>query len=299
MNRNNSYFRSLEYLAEDPLSQELEQYQLKAESFGYFKPGKVNFIRNMVLPFHRIIYVIKGPINYTIGQQAVTLLEGDVLFTPANLVYSAEGGQPGIMPEFLYLYFSVLPHHLTQEFVNMLETGGAAKVFHASHTQVEFYFHTIMEEYEGRRPGYYKKIHSYLVMILMELIRSMHYVTPAGRINGPRHSDSVLNMATSYIAGNLTQTIRVEELSHICGVSRTYLYKLFQSSLSLSPQEYILNCKMEYAAQLLRDSHMTITQIARELAFSSSNHFSNCFYKIMHVRPREYRKSWKLRNELT
>ena len=243
----------------------------------------------MVLPFHRIIYVTRGPITYTIGHQSVTLVEGDVLFTPANLVYSA-GGEPGTVLEFLYLYFTVLPHHLTQDFVKMLKTGGAANVFHASHTQVEFYFHTIMEEYEGRRPGYYKKIHGYLVMILMELVRSMHYRKGDGKKTAPRHSDSVLNMATSYIAGNLSQTIRVEELSRICGVSQTYLYKLFKSALSLSPQEYILNCKMEYGAQLLRDSDMTVTQIARELAFSSSNHFSNSFFQIMHVRPSEYRK---------
>ena len=290
MNRTNSNFQKLDYLSEDYLSQELEQYQLRAESFGYFRPRKANSVRNMVLPFHRIIYVTRGPITYTINQQTVTLLEGDVLYTPANLVYSAGGDTPGTVPEFLYLYFSVLPHHLTQDFVRMLETGGAANVFHASHTQVEFYFHTIMEEYEGRRPGYYKKIHSYLVMILMELVRSMHYQKAGGVRTAPRHSDSVLNMATSYIAGNLSQTIRVEELCRICGVSQTYLYKLFQSALSLSPQEYILNCKMEYGARLLRDSDMTVTQIARELAFSSSNHFSNCFYKIMRVRPSEYRK---------
>ena len=89
----------------------------------------------------------------------------------------------------------------------------------------------------------------------------------------------------------MNQTIRVEELSRICGVSETYLYKLFKSALSLSPQEYILNCKMEYGAQLLRDSHMTVTQIARELAFSSSNHFSNSFYRIMGIRPTAYRKN--------
>ena len=287
----NSNFQKLEYLTEDALSQKLEQYQLRAESFGHFRPRKSNATHNAVLPFHRIIYVTQGPITYTINQQSVTLKRGDVLYTPANTVYSAKGNRPEDVPEFLYLYFSVLPHHLTQNFVRMLGAGGGVNVFHASHSKVEFYFHTIMEEYEDRRPGYYKKIHSYLGMILMELIRGHYDRRTAGSRTTARHSDSVLNMATSYIAGNLNQTIRVEELIRICGVSETYLYKLFKSALSLSPQEYILNCKMEYGAQLLRDSHMTVTQIARELAFSSSNHFSNSFYRIMGIRPTAYRKN--------
>lgn len=286
----NPNFQKLEYLKEDALSRELEKYELSASSFGQFHSPKTTGVRNMVLPYHRIIYVTSGPLIYTIGGSTVTLRDGDVLYTPPNTVYSAKSQDPSQAPGFLYLYFHVMPHHLNQDFIRLIEASDDLRVFHASHSMVEFYFHTILEEYQNRRPGYYKKIHSFLVMIIMELLRNREFKRPASSNAPQSHTAGLLNKATSYIAGNLTKPLRVGELGSICGVSETCLYKLFKSGLNLSPQEYILNCKMEYAAQLLRDSDMTVTQIARELAFSSSNHFSNTFFRIMHVRPSEYRK---------
>ena len=45
---------------------------------------------------------------------------------------------------------------------------------------------------------------------------------------------------------------------------------------------------MEYAALLLKEQNMTVTQVARELGFANPNHLSNTFYKVMGVRPSQY-----------
>lgn len=103
------------------------------------------------------------------------------------------------------------------------------------------------------------------------------------------HNTLILNKATSYIAANIKDPLRISQLSHACGVSESYLYRIFSSGLGLSPKEYILNCKMEYAMKLLEKKDMTITQIARELGFANPNHFSNAFFKITGIRPSQYK----------
>lgn len=288
---NNNYFQKLETMKMDTLSQELDRYRLKVTSFGHFKPRNAISIKHTTIPQHRILYVLQGPITYTINDTSVTLYPGDVLYTPADTVYSAQGYDQSAPPEFLYLYFHVLPHHLVQEFTRLLESSSAVRVFDATHSQIEFYFHTILEEYQQKRPGYYKKIHSHLVLIILELLRSRDFKRTVSPRTDIPHTEYLLNKATSYIAANLSQPVRIQKLSRICGVSENYLYKIFKNALGMSPQEYIINCKIEHAASLLRESSLTITQISRELAFSSPNHFSNTFFRIMKVRPKEYRKT--------
>lgn len=287
----NTNFRKLDYLTEDHLSKELNAYQLHAISFGTFRTGRPHGIQNTSLPCHRIIYLTKGPIQYTIHGTTVHLVPGDVLYTPPNILYSAAGENEETGSEFLYLYFTVQPHYKEQDFMKMMESAGNASVFHALHSHVEFYFHTILEEYENQRPGYYQKIHSYLTLMIMEVIRNKQFCRPS--FSGPKngsHASLLLNKATSYIAANLSEPIRLSTLGHVCGVSENYLYKLFKSSLGISPQKYIMNCKMKYAIQLLQEQNMTITQISRELGFSNPNHFSNAFLQTTGMRPSQVRK---------
>lgn len=286
---NNPKISRLAPLTEDPLSRELGTYQLSLLALGHFSAHAPS-ISNTSLPCHRIIYVTEGPIRYTIRDSVLTLEKGDVLYTPPNTIYSAGGMNDHVPPQFLYLYFHVLPLHREQNFIRLMETAGKIRVFHALRSPVEFYFHTIMEEYEKLRPGYYQKIHSYLMLLVMELLRQKGDYSASeqtSRINSP--SSLILNKAVSYIAANIREPLRISQISHICGVSESYLYKIFLADLGLSPKEYILNCKMEYAVQLLKEQNMTVTQIARELGFSNPNHFSNSFYKVMGKRPTEYR----------
>lgn len=284
-----SYFRNVPTLTEDALSKELKRYQLSLVAFGRFQAQKARSISNMALPYHRIIYITGSAVRYQVHETAMILEKGDVLYTPPNTIYNAESIEKDQLPEFIYLYFEVLPCHQEQNFIHMMETSLKIRVFHALESPVEFYFYTIAEEYENQRPGYYHKIHSYLLLLVMELLRRKDFQ----RKEAPSHDwesggSLILNKAASYIAANIREPLRVSQVSHACGVSESFLYKLFSSNLNISPKEYILNCKMEYAVRLLR-KNMTVTQIARELGFSNPNHFSNAFYKIMGKRPSEFK----------
>ncbi len=285
----NANFSRLTPLTEDALSRQLKEYQLTLTSLGHFTARRLTSIANTSLPCHRICYITGSPIRYTIHGTDMILEQGDVLYTPPNTIYSASSAQPGSPPGFLFLYFTVRPIHREQAFIQMMETSGKIRVFHALRSPIEFYFHTIMEEYEKLRPGYYQKIHSYLMLIVMELLRRKDFVktAPAASVQLPR-TELLLNKAVSYILANIKTPLRVSQISHACGVSESYLYRIFSSQLNMSPKDYIFSCKMEYARNLLKEQTMTVTQIAQELGFANANHFSNAFFKHTGVRPSQY-----------
>lgn len=124
----------------------------------------------------------------------------------------------------------------------------------------------------------------------MELLRRKDFIKTAPQAPQPLSpADLLLNKAVSYITANLNTPLSVSEVSRACGVSESYLYRIFTLSLGMSPKAYIVSCKMEYARTLLKEQNMTVTQIARELGFANPNHFSNAFYKYMGTRPSQYR----------
>ena len=73
-------------------------------------------------------------------------------------------------------------------------------------------------------------------------------------------------------------------------LSRSYLCALFDQHYHQSLQSYIISCRMDYAASLLRYSKMTISEVASMAGYRDPLQFSKAFSKHMGSSPRSYRK---------
>jgi len=79
-----------------------------------------------------------------------------------------------------------------------------------------------------------------------------------------------------------------EWLSHY-RVSASYLCRLFRRFAECTPYEYLTNLKMNRAAHLLLSTHLSVKQIAQEIAFSDPYNLSRVFRKRFGVSPRYFR----------
>lgn len=75
-------------------------------------------------------------------------------------------------------------------------------------------------------------------------------------------------------------------------LSRSYLRALFDEHYHQSLQSYIIDCRMNYAASLLRYSKMTVSEIASMTGYRDPLQFSKAFSKRMGKSPRAYRKDF-------
>ena len=81
------------------------------------------------------------------------------------------------------------------------------------------------------------------------------------------------------------------DVDFICqemGMSRANFYKKLRSVTELSPMDMIRNIRLESAAQLLRESQLTISEITARVGFNSNSYFSTCFKALYGVTPRNY-----------
>lgn len=59
--------------------------------------------------------------------------------------------------------------------------------------------------------------------------------------------------------------------------------------LGITPNEFIRNVKMKYAARLLTETNISVTEVSLMVGFQTPRYFSQCFKRVFGVLPTEYR----------
>jgi transcriptional regulator GlxA family with amidase domain len=73
--------------------------------------------------------------------------------------------------------------------------------------------------------------------------------------------------------------------------------RAFRAAMGSPPIAYLIQLRVNRAADMLRRSAQSITDIAFTVGFSDSNYFTRQFRKIVGVSPRVYRQQHALARE--
>ena len=95
--------------------------------------------------------------------------------------------------------------------------------------------------------------------------------------------------AKSYIAANYSYPITVEDIAHYTGISRSHLFRLFQTYLEKSPKEYLTAFRINQAEHLLKETPLSIAAIAYSVGYENNLYFSRVFKAQTGMSPSEYR----------
>lgn len=95
--------------------------------------------------------------------------------------------------------------------------------------------------------------------------------------------------ALAYIQSHYQEDLSVQKIAEHLAIDRSYFHRMFKKYTKLSPQEYILNFKIEKAAVLLTTTDLKIGDISRSVGYSNTLLFSKTFKKIKKETPTNYR----------
>lgn len=93
-----------------------------------------------------------------------------------------------------------------------------------------------------------------------------------------------------YIEKNLTNDITTRDIADAVGLSPDYLTKQFKNALGLTPAEYIRYFRVAKAMEMLKNTDISVAEIALKLGFSGVSQFSRQFKTIFGMAPSEFRK---------
>lgn len=103
-------------------------------------------------------------------------------------------------------------------------------------------------------------------------------------------ANSYVQKSIEYISSNYSYPITVEDIASYVGLSRSQLFRSFETVLGISPKEYLTDFRIKQSCYLLEHSDLSITSIANSIGFDNSLYFSKTFHKIKGMPPKEYRK---------
>ena len=98
-----------------------------------------------------------------------------------------------------------------------------------------------------------------------------------------------------YIEKHYKENLSLSELADHVNVSVYHLSHMFKEEVGISPIQYAIFCRMEYAKKQLRETSCSVQKIAVELGYENPNYFNLLFKKTVGISPGTYRKEWKRR----
>lgn len=102
---------------------------------------------------------------------------------------------------------------------------------------------------------------------------------------------SYVEKAESYIETNYSYAITVEDIAAYVGISRSHLFRSFQTYMRKSPKEYLTGYRIKQACHLLKDTDLSVSAIAYSVGFENNLYFSKAFKKQKGISPTDYRMS--------
>jgi AraC family transcriptional regulator of arabinose operon len=83
--------------------------------------------------------------------------------------------------------------------------------------------------------------------------------------------------------------ITVNDVARMIGINRSYLTAIFKKKMGVSPQEYLMRCRMEHARAMLAESNLPVQDIAQRIGYENAMTFSRIFKIYYGLSPRNYR----------
>ncbi len=148
--------------------------------------------------------------------------------------------------------------------------------------------HAMMNEYSSDSDGRVTILQSYFMLLTVMLSRLCD-------IQGEENRRDIINVANTaaYIERHYTEKFTLDELAQMSHYSSRHFVRIFTETYHTTPQKYILSLRLRHACTMLRDSGMSVEDIALQSGFSDGNYFSRIFKKYMNMSPKQYRSNAK------
>ncbi len=235
-------------------------------------PGQTDFI-----------YCVKGSGWFEAGGPLHVIRKGDLLVvSPAT---SQAGGGVHVSSPWTLHWVRAVGEHLP-DFLRELGAGAKSPVLHVGEDpQVVRLFNEILRALQ-RGTGL-----ASLLLASQALAHLLALLIQRRQSAGPESSDTVQKVAEAiiYMSEHLEEPLRVSALARLAGLSAAHFSELFKLQTGCSPREYLHLLRIHQACRMLRDSTLSVKEVAARVGYQDPFHFSRQFKAFQGLSPSEYR----------
>jgi len=234
-------------------------------------------------PYHQILYVFEGSGSVTIQGKKYQLDKGHgFMISPDELaVCQAEKKVP-----WVYAFIGVVGDDAEE----LIAAAGLSK------DKPQFKSNKL----EKMRQVIDEMIDNFNYNLSAELRRKALFIyflsvitedVPLAVNSYQERSEHYVNKATEYMRHNYCNTIKITDVAEYVGVNRSYLYTLFMATINVSPHQYLSDCRISKASELLETTRNSIESVALSCGYADSLVFTKAFKQVKGMSPSAFRKA--------
>lgn len=238
---------------------------------------------------HEIMYVITGKPQIYVADQQLTLKANQFVFIKKNV------------PHKLFVDPTASASILNFEFENLTSGPGL------SLKNLDHYEDSIQKLLTPHTPYLLLNDSGKMGFALKDLINSLEeleltdfYITVLFQrmliemVRCHKKSETTsgllyIKQAINYLRTHYQEEIRIEDVANHIELNKSYLQTLFKQHLGTNIISYLNNYRMEQAVFLLRNSNLSVTDIAFTVGYNSRQHFGHIFKLAYGMSPKNYR----------
>ncbi|MDY7395271.1 AraC family transcriptional regulator [Aureibaculum sp. 2210JD6-5] len=251
--------------------------------------------------FFELTFVIKGSGQHILNESIIDYKEGDIFFLTPEDEHEFVVSKPttfGIIKFTEQLFLEKATFSSSTYWRKNIETV----IFHSNLIAESIVHH---EKDKSQLFGLYELIKSeienalvYNRNVLTELFGALLIVlsrnlksTLKNKANANISDKEKIDTILTYVRQNVLdkERIRIKSIAEEFYMSPNYVSIFIKKHAGISIQQYVIETKMKMAERLLKQTNLSINEIADKTGFVDASHFNRIFKKYNSINPSEYR----------
>ncbi|SHK20590.1 AraC-type DNA-binding protein [Rubritalea squalenifaciens DSM 18772] len=226
---------------------------------------------------YELFGILSGSAELEIDGKTIPVLPGEVALVRPGVHVHRRFSSSQDTHQF---WISFLPEVITPE---LAQLAAEAPVKQAYSKTFQHLLDAGYSVHKVHTPAASMFIDQLAVTALSEYIRMANYTPVARRISTPMHK------AVDYIEEHYAEEDCLQQAIAASGVTDRHLIKTFNKEMQLTPSRFLWKLRTIRGIELLRETGLTVSEIAYQCGFKSPYHFSRLVKEQQGKSPRDLR----------
>lgn len=225
----------------------------------------------------QIIVIFSGSASVTLGAEFTRLTANQGVWLPPNTVHGFQF-EPSTDGLVISLARSFCPEDIDPQ-AKLSAWSGA--------------FDSLCLDWFRNLENQYQQSHRFRERLLTHLAAmTFWHLAPNLQLQSTSAAQRDFERFDDLLRSNMTQPIRLPELSAQLGYSLSRLHRLCKEVTGLAPAQYVERLRLDEARRLLAFTQLRINAVASVVGYPDPAHFARVFRRVLGQTPKQYRQQF-------